>query len=76
MQKTPIKRFEKIISEQNHQDTMVVTKITDFQNGQVVYAVTDSHQEFLFKTLKDAREYIRNWTSSREKKIQSSLSIA
>jgi glycine betaine/choline ABC-type transport system substrate-binding protein len=76
MEKTPIKKFEKIMSEQNHQETMTVTKVTDFQNNQVVYTVSDSHQEFHFNTLKDARDHVRNLASSPDKKIQSSLSIA
>jgi hypothetical protein len=64
MQPTPIKKFEKIISEINHNETMVVTKITDFQNRSIVYEVRDSRQKYQFKTLKAARDHISSQASS------------
>ena len=76
MEQTPIKKFEKIISEVNHNHTMVITKITDFRNKSVVYEVRDSLEKSHFKNLEDARNHLRNLTSSRDKKSPASLSIA
>lgn len=76
MQQTPIKKFEKIISEINQSQTMVITKITDFRNKSVVYEVRNSREKAHFKNLEDARNHLRNLTSSRDKKSQTSLSIA
>jgi nucleoside-triphosphatase THEP1 len=76
MEHTPIKKFEKIITEVNHSQTTVITKITDFRNKSVVYEVRDSRQKVLFKNLEDARKHLNNLTQSGENKSQASLSIA
>lgn len=76
MEKTPIKKFEKVLSEKNHRETVVVIKITDFRNHQVVYAVTDSQRELFFNSLDDARAHVKKQVASPDKKIPSSLSIA
>ena len=60
MQITPIKKFEKISTEIKNSQQLVVTKITDYKNGSVIYEVFDSGKKHFFKTLKDARDHIRN----------------
>lgn len=76
MEQTPIKKFEKIVSEVNHSQTTTITKITDFRTKSVIYEVRDSREKAHFKTLEDARTHLRYLTSTQGEKSQASLSIA
>jgi hypothetical protein len=77
MEQTPVKKFEKIVSEVNHSQTTTITKITDFRNKSVIYEVRDSRERVHFKTLEDARNHLRDLASTTQgEKSQTALSIA
>ncbi|MCK4836910.1 MAG: hypothetical protein KAT17_09740 [Candidatus Aminicenantes bacterium] len=60
MQLTPIKKFEKLSSGIPSSDKMKITKITDYQNGSIIYEVTEGEEKHLYKNLKDVHNHIEN----------------
>ena len=58
MQSIPVKKYEKLSSEVNVQGRAVVTKITDYRQGVVLYEVICGENKTVFKTLEEARKHL------------------